>query len=87
MGRAATGLPTTLLYSVRSAEDAMFAERIAALARAGAALRIVWTYTRAAPRGWQGYARRIDAAMLRADAPQPEARPLIYVCGPTPPSS
>ena len=81
--RVATGLPTTLLYSVRSAEDAMFAERIAALARADAALRTVWTYTRAAPQGWQGYARRIDAAMLRADAPQPDARPLIYVCGPT----
>ncbi len=82
--RVAGGVPTTLLYSVRSPEDAMFAERIDALARADPALRIVWTYTRAAPQAWQGYTRRIDAAMLRATAPPPDAQPLIYVCGPTP---
>ena len=82
--RAAGGLPTTLLYSVRSPEDAMFATRIDALARADPALQIVWTYTRAAPQAWKGYTRRIDAAMLRATAPRPDAQPLIYVCGPTP---
>ena len=82
--RVARGLPTTLLYSVRSREDAMFAARIDALARTDPALQIVWTYTRAAPQAWQGYARRIDAAMLRASAPRPDARPRIYVCGPTP---
>jgi ferredoxin-NADP reductase len=81
--RFAGGLPTTLLYGVRSREDAMFAERIDALARADSTLQVVWTYTRAAPLGWQGYTRRIDAAMLRATAPPPVARPLIYVCGPT----
>ena len=82
--RVAGGLPTTLLYSVRSPEDAMFAARIEALARADPALQIVWTYTRVAPQAWKGYARRIDAAMLRATAPRPDARPQIYVCGPTP---
>lgn len=81
--RFARGLPTTLLYSARSLEDAMFAERIEALARADPALQIEWTYTRAVPPAWKGYARRIDAAMLRATAPRPDARPLIYVCGPT----
>ena len=81
--RLARGLPTTLLYSVRSPEVAMFAERLEALARADPALRIVWTYTRAAPQAWQGYTGRIDAAMLRATAPWSDARPLIYVCGPT----
>jgi ferredoxin-NADP reductase len=80
---AAHGLPTTLLYSVRSVEDAMFAARIDAMAREDPALRVVWTYTRAAPTGWRGYARRIDAAMLRATAPSPDDRPLIYVCGPS----
>ena len=62
----------------------MFATRIDALARADPALQIVWTYTRAAPQAWTGYTRRIDAAMLRATAPRPDAQPLIYVCGPTP---
>jgi ferredoxin-NADP reductase len=79
----ARGVPTTLLYSVRSAEEAMFAPRIDALARADPSLRIVWTYTRTAPKVWDGYARRIDAAMLRATAPPANDRPLIYVCGPT----
>jgi len=81
--RFARGLPTTLLYSVRSPQDAMFAARLDALARGDPALQIEWTYTRAAPQAWKGYARRIDAAMIRATAPRPDARPLIYVCGPT----
>lgn len=81
--RFARGLPTTLLYSARSPEDAMFAERLDALARADPALQIKRTYTRAVPQAWKGYARRIDEAMLRATAPPPDARPLIYVCGPT----
>jgi ferredoxin-NADP reductase len=79
----ARGVPTTLLYSVRSAEEAMFAPRIDALARADPSLQIVWTYTRTPPKVWDGYARRIDAAMLSATTPPPDARPLIYVCGPT----
>ena len=81
--RVASGLPTTLLCSARSAEDAMFAAQLEALARADPALQIVWTYTRAAPPDWRGYTRRVDEAMLRATAPPPDARPLIYVCGPT----
>ena len=80
----ARGLPTTLLYSVRSPEDAMFAARVDALARSDPAFRVVWTYTRTAPQVWDGYARRIDAAMLSATAPPRDARPLIYVCGSTP---
>jgi ferredoxin-NADP reductase len=81
--RLARGLPTTLLYSTRSPEDAMFAGRLEAQAEDDPALQIVWSYTRAAPPGWKGYARRIDAAILRETAPPPDAKPLIYVCGPT----
>jgi len=81
--RVAPGLPTTLLYSVRSVEDAMFAGRIDALARADPALQVELTYTRAAPAGWRGYARRIDASMLRESVPAAGTRPLIYICGPT----
>jgi ferredoxin-NADP reductase len=79
----ARGLPTTLLYSVRSPEDAMFAPRLDALARSDPSLQVVWTYTRTAPKDWDGYARRVDSAMLTATAPRPDARPLIFVCGPT----
>jgi len=81
--RVARGLPTTLLYSARSPEDAMFAARVDALARDDPALDVVWTYTREAPQAWKGYARRIDAAILRETAPPPDDRLLIYVCGPT----
>ncbi len=80
----ARGLPTKLLYSVRRPEEAMFAERIDALARSDPSFEVVWTYTRAAPKVWNGYARRVDSAMLNATAPGPNARPLMYVCGPTP---
>lgn len=82
--RVAQGLPTTLLYSVRSLDDAMFVTRLHELARADPALQIAWTYTRTAPQAWPGYARRVDADMLRTTAPPPDARPSIYVCGPTP---
>ena len=42
---------------------------------------VIPTYTRWAPRGWTGYARRVDRAMLR-EVDLPGAR--VYVCGPTP---
>jgi ferredoxin-NADP reductase len=41
------------------------------------------TLTRAQPPGWQGYARRIDKAMLAEVAWPPSERPLAFVCGPT----
>jgi len=47
-------------------------------------LEVAWTYTREAPAGWAGWTRRVDAEMLAAIAPPPSARPLAFVCGPTP---
>jgi ferredoxin-NADP reductase len=41
------------------------------------------TFTREPPAGWTGFARRIDAEMLRAVGPAPTARPRVFVCGPT----
>ena len=45
---------------------------------------MIHTLTRAQPPGWTGYARRIDAEMLRAVAWPATERPLVFVCGPTP---
>jgi len=42
------------------------------------------TLTRAAPPGWAGWARRVDAEMLAAVGPGPERAPRVFVCGPTP---
>jgi ferredoxin-NADP reductase len=72
-----------VLVSARAAEDALYRDELARLEpRAG--LDVAWTFTRTPPPGWSGYARRVDAAMLAEVAPAPDARPLIFVCGPTP---
>jgi ferredoxin-NADP reductase len=67
-----------LLLSARTQEDVLYAAELATI---GAELTL--TYTRRAPAGWNGYARRVDRAML-ADVAYPagsDAR--TYVCGPT----
>ena len=83
--RAATGssVPTRLLYSSRTLEDVIFRAELERLAAAGDGLTVTHTLTRAQPPGWQGYARRIDAALLREVGWDPAERPLAYVCGPT----
>jgi ferredoxin-NADP reductase len=68
-----------LLLSARSPADVIYA---AELDGADGYERFT-TYTRAAPAGWTGYARRIDRAMLEEVAFAPAAQPRIFVCGPT----
>jgi ferredoxin-NADP reductase len=80
--RAARGaaVQVHVLVSARSAGDLLYADELAALEpREG--LRIAHTYTREAPRGWTGWSRRIDAAMIADVTPGADAR--AYVCGPT----
>jgi ferredoxin-NADP reductase len=83
--RAASGsqVPTRLLYSSRTLEDVIYREELERLAAAGDGLTVTHTLTRAQPPGWQGHARRIDAAMLEEAGWRPQERPLVYVCGPT----
>jgi ferredoxin-NADP reductase len=71
----------TLLVSARAADDVPYRDELARLEpRTG--LRVEQTYTREAPPGWTGWARRVDAAMLAELSPGP-ATP-CFVCGPTP---
>jgi ferredoxin-NADP reductase len=79
----ASDVPAHVLVSVRSPEDRLYAGELEALARR-TGVRFGWTYTRSPPPGWDGWARRVDAAMLAELGPGPEARPRTYVCGPTP---
>ena len=65
-----------MLVSARDPDDVLFADELERLDT-----EVIPTYTRWAPRGWTGYARRVDRAMLR-DVDLPGAR--VYVCGPTP---
>jgi ferredoxin-NADP reductase len=82
-GARTSDVEARVLASARSADDALYREELAQLEpRAG--LSVAWTFTRTPPPGWDGYARRADAAMLAEVAPAPEARPLVFVCGPTP---
>ena len=82
-GARASDVEAHVLASARSDEDALYRDELATLEpRAG--LSVDWTFTRTPPAGWSGYDRRVDAAMLADVAPAPEARPLIFVCGPTP---
>jgi len=81
---ARSDAPTSLLYSSRSREDAIYAEELDRLAAEDGALEVTHTLTRYQPPGWTGYSRRIDREMLEEIVPSPEQRPLAFVCGPTP---
>jgi ferredoxin-NADP reductase len=59
-----------LVYSVRHADDVIYADEIGTEA--------VLTYTRDAPAGWSGHTGHIDAELLRAPA---EGAQLAFVCG------
>ncbi len=69
-------LKARLLYSSRSFEDIIYR---AELDRE----EVVHTLTRAQPPGWTGYARRVDAGVLRDVAWPAADGPLAFVCGPT----
>jgi ferredoxin-NADP reductase len=72
--RSGSDAEVRLLLSARSPQDVLFA---------GELVDPVITYTREAPPGWSGYARRVDRAMLEEAAFPPARDPRIFVCGPT----
>lgn len=73
--------PMRLLYSVRSAGDALYAEEISAFEDRG--VTTTWVYTRTAPDGWNGRTGRVGADLLADAVWPPTMDPLIFVCGPT----
>src|SRR5206468_4245001 len=78
--RTGSVVPTRLLYSSRSWDDAIYR---AELDEPVGALEVVHTLTRQPPPGWTGYARRVDAELLRGVAWPADEDPLAFVCGPT----
>jgi ferredoxin-NADP reductase len=80
---AGSRVPSRLLYSVQRPENVIYREELEALNARRDGLEVLYTFTRATPKEWSGYARRIDRFML-AEASRP-LRPsfLTYVCGPT----
>ena len=83
--RAAAGshVPTRLLYSVRAPLDVIYMAELDELVRATTDLKVLLTYTRAKPQGWEGYAGRIDQAMLQEVIAPLGSMPQAYICGPT----
>jgi ferredoxin-NADP reductase len=81
---AAAAVPAHLLYSSRTFEDIIYREELDGLAGRADGLEVVHTLTRGQPAGWTGGARRIDQAMLANTGFPPQARPHIFICGPTP---
>jgi ferredoxin-NADP reductase len=73
---AGSDAPARLLLSARTPENVIYRDELA-----GAGTTI--TYTRAAPDGWTGYARRVDRDLLAEVGFPPAEQPRIYVCGPT----
>jgi ferredoxin-NADP reductase len=83
--RAAVGskTPARLLYSARTPEDVIYYDELMRLQNVQDGLGVAYTFTRQAPAGWTGYARRIDAEMLSQVAGPLGSKARAYICGPT----
>jgi ferredoxin-NADP reductase len=75
--------PARLLYSSRTLDDIIYREELERLAAINDGLVVKHTLTRDKPAGWDGYARRIDGAMLEEVAWSKDEMPAVFVCGPT----
>jgi len=80
---AASTVATHLLYSSRTPEDVIYADELRGLQQSGDGLRVIQTFTRTQPPNWTGYARRIDAAMLKEVSAPLGRRAQAFICGPT----
>jgi ferredoxin-NADP reductase len=76
--RSGSDAETRLLLSARSEQDVLYARELGELG-----VEPAITFTRAAPAGWTGYARRVDRAMLVEAGFPPQRGARIFVCGPT----
>jgi ferredoxin-NADP reductase len=75
-------VPVRVLYSSRSLDEVIYYDELLRVA-ADDEVDVRFTLTREQPADWDGYARRIDNALLEEVAWPREQAPLIYVCGPT----
>jgi ferredoxin-NADP reductase len=70
--RTVPDLPMRLVYSVRTAEDVIYAAELDDDA--------VLTFTREAPEGWQGHRGRVDGELIRQSASSFKSG-IAFVCG------
>jgi ferredoxin-NADP reductase len=75
--------PMRLLYSSRTLGDVIYRTELDEIAANAEGVEVVHTLTREQPEGWTGYARRIDAELLREVAWPASQDPEVFVCGAT----
>jgi ferredoxin-NADP reductase len=80
---ATSDVPVRALFSWRSADDIIYADELASIARDADGVQITHTLTRSTPEGWSGRRGRVDRELLAEMVWAPDERPLAYVCGPT----
>ena len=75
--------PFRLIYSVRTPQDAVYADELARRVRDDPGLDVRYVYTRKTPEGWPEPPRRIGVATVNTYGWPPEFGPDCFVCGPT----
>jgi ferredoxin-NADP reductase len=82
---AGSSADARLLLSARTLNDVLYREELERVRDGADAVTVHLTLTRdTPPADWNGWSRRVDREMLAAVGPAPDARPRVYVCGPTP---
>jgi ferredoxin-NADP reductase len=76
-------VPFRLLYSVRSADEVLYADELRQRGRNDGGLDVSYVYTRQAPDGFARPPGRIGLADVNRHAWPPEFEPAAFVCGPT----
>ena len=79
----ATDIRASLLYSVRSVEEVIYAKELEEMIATDDNLQVMLTLTRIQPKGWTGLARRVDAEIIMDTIERLGNPGLTYVCGPT----
>ena len=75
--------PFRLICSVRTPQDALYAEELRRRERDDPGLDVRYVYTRKAPDAWPDPPKRIDVATINTYGWPPDFQPDCYVCGPT----
>lgn len=80
-----TPRPLVLLMSAQDLEHLPYYEELKTMPEQDASIRIFFTLTRKAPKGWTGYQRRIDKEIIdEVFGAYKDQMPNIFVCGATP---
>ncbi len=80
---ARSRVPFRLVYSVRTPDDAYYADELRRRVRDDAGLDLRYVYTRRAPEGWPGSTGRLGVATLNTYGWPAALTPACFVCGPT----